>query len=251
MEKYTARYFRDNLPEWKRKKDPVLTRIFYRPVSFYFSAFFANRGVGANAVSNLSTVVGLAACAAYLTCHFAGGVIGALLVNLWLILDCTDGNIARSVRFEPYGEFVDAASSYILVGLLFNILGLYAYQRGGLLFHQNVVIILLGALASSFDSLMRLLYQKYIVVSRDWNEDGKIAQDGSNGGRIDKIRIRVEQEIGMGGVLPFALLVLTVVRGVDLVILAWCLYYGAVFAATLAYLLWKTGKRAREAANQK
>ena len=242
---YTAQYFKESLPEWKRKKDPVLTKIFYRPISFCFAAFFANRGVGANAVSYLSTIVALLACASYLTCSFAGGITGALLVNFWLILDCTDGNIARSVKAEPYGEFVDATSSYLLVGLLFNVLGLYAYRQGGRLFHDAVEIIFLGALASSFDSLMRLLYQKYIVVSRDWNEDGKIAQDGSNGGKIDKIRIRVEQEIGMGGILPFALALMTAFHAVDFVIIAWCAYYGSVFVATLLYLSWKAWRKGR------
>ena len=31
---YTAKYFRDNFPEWKYRKDFILTKIFYRPVSF-------------------------------------------------------------------------------------------------------------------------------------------------------------------------------------------------------------------------
>lgn len=49
--KFTAKYFRDNYPEWKRKKDWPPTRYFYRQISFYLSAFFANLGWSANSVS--------------------------------------------------------------------------------------------------------------------------------------------------------------------------------------------------------
>lgn len=36
--KYTAKYFKDNMPEWKRKKDAFVVQKFYRPLSFYGSS---------------------------------------------------------------------------------------------------------------------------------------------------------------------------------------------------------------------
>lgn len=238
--KYTAKYFKESLPEWKRKKDPVLSKIFYRPLSFGVASMCANRGIGANQVSNFSTLIGLAASVFFMIPNYYSGITGAVLVNIWLILDCTDGNIARSVKQEAFGEFVDAVSSYVLVGLIFNAMGIYVYFQGGIFLYHNIVPIILGAFASSFDSLMRLVYQKYIVVSRDWGIEGKVALDGSNAGKIDKIRFRVEQEIGMGGILPCAILWATIFRCLDIVLVIWCLYYGCVFIATTIYLLYKT-----------
>lgn len=84
--RYTAQYFRDGLPEWKRRKDPVMVKLVMRPLSFYVSAFCANRG---------------------------------------------DGNLARSVKPQPFGGFVDSESSYILVALLGSCLGISAYNGGG------------------------------------------------------------------------------------------------------------------------
>lgn len=243
--KYTAKYFKDSMPEWKRKKDPIVSKIFYRRVSFYFASIFASKGISANTVSNISTIIGVTAVAMYMFPNYICGIIGGILVNLWLILDCTDGNIARSVKPQPYGEFVDAVSSYLLVGLLFNALGWYAYVQGGFLINDNVAVMVIGGFTSSFDSLMRLVYQKYIVISREIGIEGKVAFDGSNSNRIDKIRMRVEQEIGMGGILPILILLASIFNCLDIILLAYCVYYGSVFIATLFYLLRKTMKYAK------
>lgn len=240
---YTAKYFKDNLPEWKRKKDPVLSRAFYRPLSFYTASICANRGISANAVSYFSTFIGLLACAFFLVNNHYVNIVGALLVNVWLLLDCTDGNLARSVKKQPYGEFADAISSYILVGVLFNVVGYTVFTSGGFFVSQgNAIIFLLGAFASSADSLMRLIYQKYLVVSNQEGISAQVGQDGSGGGKIDKIRIKVEQEVGLGGILPSVLLVCTIFKCLDIVVIIWFLYYTSVFIATTAFLVNKAIK---------
>lgn len=234
--------FKEALPEWKRKKDPPLSRIFYRPLSFGMAALFTKFGIGANTVSNISTVIGVIACIFFAIPFYWSGIVGAVLVNLWLILDCTDGNIARTIKKQPFGEFVDAVSGYILTGLMFNILGARVYLFGGILNISPVVIMVLGGLASSFDSLMRLVYQKYVVISREENMDGKVQPDGSNASFIDKVRIKIDQNLNLGGILPLAVLLASIFNALDLVILFWVLYYGAVFAATTVYLVRKTIK---------
>jgi phosphatidylglycerophosphate synthase len=238
-EKYNARYFRDSLPDWKRKKDPPLSRIFYRPVSFVLASFFTKLGIGANGVSNFSTLIGMIACIFMIIPQYWAGIAGALLINFWLVLDCTDGNIARAVKAEPYGEFVDATSSYLLCGLIFNFLGLRVYFFGGALEINPVIIVVLGGLASSFDTLMRLIYQKYVVVSRDEGRDTKIAVDGRNAGTIDKIRIKVDQNLNLGGILPLAILIGCIFNVLDVVIICWFFYFGMVCLATVLYLLRK------------
>jgi len=57
MMRYTAEYFRKDMPEWKKKKDPIFARFFYRPVSFYISAICANMGIKANVVTIFSVFV--------------------------------------------------------------------------------------------------------------------------------------------------------------------------------------------------
>lgn len=128
---YTAQFFRDNLPVWKRRKDSLPIKIFYRPVSFFTASFCANHGISANSVSVFSTFVGLIACVMFLFGRWELNIIGALLISLWLILDCTDGNLARCVKAQPFGEFVDSESSYTLVAFLGVSLGMSVFLRTG------------------------------------------------------------------------------------------------------------------------
>ena len=236
--KYTAKFFRDNLPEWKRKKDPVLSRVFYRPLSFFCSALFSSIGWTANMVSYLSAVVAIVACACFV---LGAPVAGAILINVWLLLDCTDGNIARSVKKERYGDFADSMSSYICVGLMFACIGFSAYDTGGALFAPgNPWVIFMGALAGSSDSLMRLLYQKFLnstvahggEVNR--NEDPE-QQDG-----INRIRMKVDAYVSLGGFLPLAVLLAAVFSCLDVVVVLWLAYYGLTFLVSALYLVRKT-----------
>ena len=124
--KVNAKTFKNSFPEWKRKKDSFLVRHFFRPISFYTAAILSNIGLSANQVSLISLPVGIISASLFIIpikgCHVAG----AIVAWLWMLLDCTDGNIARTIRKEKYGEFIDALSSYIFIPLLFVGIGVAA-----------------------------------------------------------------------------------------------------------------------------
>ena len=124
---YTPKYFKDSIPDWKRKKDPFLSRLFYRPLSFLIASFCVNNRINANTVSYFSAGVAIIACASYIIPYYGFHVLGAILINIWLILDCTDGNLARSYKKQPFGEFADGISSYILVGLMCTTISFSVY----------------------------------------------------------------------------------------------------------------------------
>ena len=226
---YTAKYFKDALPEWKRKKDPPLSRVFYRRLSFYTAAFAANRNITANQVSYFSMCDAIVACVLFLF-NKPLAILGAILVNVWLLLDCTDGNLARSVKSQPFGEFADSISSYVLVGLLCTTMGFYAFNHGGMLFQEgNKWIMLIGALSSSADTLMRLIYQKYKATERDLADKGiiEIAYDERKDlSKVNSLRVRIESDFGIGGILPLLVLLGAVFNAVDIVLLYTLAYYG-------------------------
>ena len=239
--KYTAKYFRDDMPEWKRKKDPILSRIFYRRIAFGTAAIAANIGISANTVSYFSAIVAVCACLCFLSANQLLHIIGAVLINIWLILDCTDGNLARSVKSQPFGEFADGISSYILVGLMCTMMGIAVYFEGGAVVPAGSPwIILVGALASSSDSLMRLIYQKYKNTERDMADKGivKIENDvRTDHSQVGNLRVRIEAELGIGGLLPLAILIAAVFKALDIVVMYCFLYYGAsCLIATLIYV---------------
>ena len=239
--KYTVRYFRETMPEWKKKKDPPLSRVFYRPAGFVLAALFSNVGVSANTVSYISIIEGIIACVLFLpNCH-ACRIIGALLVNLWLVLDCTDGCIARSVKSQPFGEFADGISSYIIVAFLGICMGMACYFDGGILIAPGSPwIILMGGVASISDTLMRLIYQKYKATELEMAKKGivKVEHDQrKDHDRVGSLRVKIEQDLGIGGILPVMILLGTIFHALDLVLFYSVLYYsGSCVVVSLSYI---------------
>lgn len=229
--KYTPKYFKDNIPEWKRKKDPILSRVFYRPCSFVLSSICANLNISANTVSYFSGVLAIIACILFVPKSFVLNLIGAILVNVWLLLDCTDGNIARSVKKQAFGEFADGISSYILVGFLCTAMGIAVYHNGGLLVNAGSLwIVIAGALASSSDTMMRLIYQKYKATEREMADAGIITIEKdvrTDHSQVGSLRVRIESELGIGGLLPVVILLAVIFNFLDLVVIYCLLYYGA------------------------
>ena len=252
--KYTFSQMKNSMPAWKRKKDPVLTKVFYRPVSFALASICANHGISANTISYLSAIVAIVGSALFIPQDYMCHIIGALLFNVWIIMDCIDGNLARCVRKQPFGEFADSMSSYILVGTMGAPMGIAAYYDGGLVIPAGSMwLILLGAIASSSDSLMRLIYQKYKNIERKMADMGvvEVGYDLRNDtNQVGSFRVRVENELGIGGILPFAILVGTIFRALDIVVIFCALYYGASFVVSVLMFSRKAIIAARENADK-
>lgn len=221
--KYTVQYFHDQLPEWKRKKDPITSRYFYRPLSFYGACFCARLGIDANTVSYISCVVAVMASALFIAQNHVCNIIASVLVNVWLWMDCIDGNLARCVKKQPFGEYADALAGYMLLSFLFFSMGWAAYGEGGLFLEAgNPWIFFIGALTSIWDPLMRLIYQKYNAEQMGLVERGvmpnetNIVRDHS---QIGNWKITVRQLVGIGGLLPLIILLCAIFKVLDLAIL--------------------------------
>lgn len=241
--KYNYRYFKDNLPEWKRVKDPILSRIFYRPISFFCASIVTKFNISANTVSYFSAILAIIACILIAIPNHIVNIIGAILVNVWLILDCTDGNIARSVKKQPFGGFADGISSYILVALLCSSLGIAAYQNNGVLFSANstIIIIILGVLASTSDTLMRLIYQKYKSTEKELIDQGKMkaeVEKRTDEKQTKSLLVHLEADFGVGGILPILVLLAAIFKAYDIVVIYCFIYYiGAGILMSLKYVL--------------
>lgn len=239
--KYTAKYFKENMPEWKRKKDSVIVRNFFRPLSFYTASFAANRGIGANSVSYFSMLIAVCGSLCYLVgCRFAY-ILGAILIIFWMVLDCTDGNIARSVNKEPYGEFADGASSYVLINFLFFGLGIAAYKNQGFIFDAgNWVMLILGGFTGASDSLTRLLYQKFENTRlREASGNYESVHDGGKN-KLVVVHDRIDKEVGLNGVFLPVLMLCSVMRWFDIFVIFYFLFFAATLFATMALLIHKS-----------
>ena len=224
--KYNTKFFKDAFPEWKRKKDSVLLRWFYRPISFFGASIFAHTGLTSNQVSFLSMIVAIVACSMFLFSNEIINYVGWFLLVLWMIMDCIDGNLARSIKSYPYGDFIDAASSYTLIALMFPCLGINAFLNGGFFFQKGFVwLVFLGAITGISDVLARLFYQKYLTNSYEYN-DNNADNTVKKTGKLAIINDRVGKELGLNGLLIPALLL--------------CLIFGMRFLFSFLVLLKKT-----------
>lgn len=238
--KYTPKYFYDAIPEWKRKKDSTCCRYIHRPISFVFTSIAANLGISANTISYISAIVALASCASFLFGNLYANIIAIFLYNLWVILDCVDGNLARTIRKQPFGEFADSISSYILVGFSGAAIGYAAYVEGGLLFESgNAWIIIIGAIGSSADTMMRLIFQKYKATELKMVKLGvmepieDVHDDSTN---YSNWKIRIESEFGLG-FIAIMLIPAMIFHALDVIVLYYILYYGgACVVSSLTYI---------------
>ncbi len=248
--KYTVKFFKENLPEWKRKKDSLVLKLFFRPLSFITSSIAANLNITANTVSYFSILLAIGACILFIIPNYVCNIFGAILVNLWILSDCTDGNLARAVKTQPFGDFADSASSYILIAFLCSAIGFNVYFNGGMIVEKECIwFVLLGVLASSGDTLMRLIYQKYKASERSLVDQGILEQE--NDKRTDEsqttsLLVRIEMEFGSAGLLPVLVLFGTIFNMLDLVVIYCFLYYFLAAVIMIAKYLIKSIKRTKE-----
>ena len=169
---WTLQDLRSSLPAEKNRSDAYWTRWVLRPLSYPISWLFLQWGWSANAVSYLSAVVAILGGVLLSLPYFRFQVVGAILLNLFAVLDCADGNVARVTGTTgPWGAWADALGGYVayVAALLgagmaaevtavtqpqsFLCLPEFVWPQGGWVF--------LGALAASANLLMRLTYQQY------------------------------------------------------------------------------------------
>ncbi len=86
-----------------------------RQLSFYVTWIFLRLSINANQATGISLVAGLMAAACFTSGNSSAFVAGALLFNLFLVLDGVDGNIARvSGSSSAAGKFYDIATGLVV-----------------------------------------------------------------------------------------------------------------------------------------
>jgi len=104
-----------------------LAHVAYRPLSFWITPFFMMAGFTADAVTALGFVVALAMPVAALGLGSDGFWTVAGLGLLMQVLDCVDGNIARTTRrFSPVGPMLDGLCTLLFWALYFIAVGALA-----------------------------------------------------------------------------------------------------------------------------
>ncbi len=233
--KYSIGYIKKSLPKNKSSVSSFWVKTVARPLSFLFTYLFVNLGCTANFISILSGIVSVIGCILLAVPNMVCVIIGVVLINLWIVLDCVDGNIARVTKKSTrMGEFFDAAYGYIICAFNFLAIGIAAYHWSDFLFGEMAIInVIIGALACSFNILPRLVYQKYTVMCmaldrKDGNyqpENDSFYQPEKRKG-ITYLRLVIDRQIGTSGLFMPFLILCAIFKCFDVMALFYCAYLG-------------------------
>jgi phosphatidylglycerophosphate synthase len=152
----------------EQDKNELMGYYVFRPLSFYLTAMFMNRGFTADQTTWVSIVALLIGCLFLVIGTYATTVVGAALLTIWVILDFVDGNIARYEKTSSrYGELIDALGAF-LAHLSFFAAGIgFYFSRQEMLLSGSisrvypVLILILGGIASLSAIWIRLVYHKF------------------------------------------------------------------------------------------
>ncbi|MGP4047033.1 CDP-alcohol phosphatidyltransferase family protein [Streptomyces sp. 2A115] len=100
-------------------------RLYMREISLHIDPYLANSRITPNQLTYLMVVAGVLAGAALLVPGLAGALLGAVLIQLYLLLDCVDGEIARwrkqtsitGVYLDRVGHYLSEAALLVGFGL--------------------------------------------------------------------------------------------------------------------------------------
>jgi phosphatidylglycerophosphate synthase len=102
-------------------------RLYMRRISLHVTRLLVATPLSANAVTFLMIPIGLLAGFVLSLPGLLAALGAALLAQLWLLLDCCDGEVARWRRtFSPKGPYLDALGHYTIEAALPAALGIRA-----------------------------------------------------------------------------------------------------------------------------
>ncbi|MEW2527885.1 MULTISPECIES: CDP-alcohol phosphatidyltransferase family protein [unclassified Streptomyces] len=89
-------------------------RLYMREISLRCDRYLVNTRITPNQLTYLMTVAGVLAAPALLVPGITGAVLGVVAVQLYLLLDCVDGEIARwRKQYSMSGVYLDRVGAYL------------------------------------------------------------------------------------------------------------------------------------------
>lgn len=200
---HSPQFFSTTLPPEKRKKDSLLAQIVIRPLSFVGASICSVFDFSANGVSFFSWIVALATIILLCVNNSQCNQVAIYLPLFWNLCDCIDGNLARGIKKQKMGEFVDSMSSYFLTPGLILGASVMSFNNGGVICSKNQELLLfIGGVAACCDTMGRLLFQKFQNVSQ--NEEANNNNEQKTNKKsffqiLRRIENRTEAEFGISG----------------------------------------------------
>lgn len=237
---FSYKFIKESLPAKKNGRSSLWVRWFIRKLSFPLTYLFINAGWTANGVSLLSWVIIFIASFCLCINNVWFRLIGVLLTNFWLVLDCVDGNIARCKKIKTFmGDFYDAVAGYGPFAFTTIGLGMAAFYTSKLTDTENAWIwILIAAVGSMSNIYTRLIHQKYLVCffaakSAIGESEDINLKDTDDKKSFAYIREQIDKNIGVSGLFMPWLFFAFFTDTFDVMLSFYTFYYIVSFCAII------------------
>lgn len=144
-------------------------RLFGRKAATYFTWIFLHTNIKPNTVTIIAMALGAMGSLVFAYPSIVALLVGLVLFELYLILDSTDGELARfKKQFSSLGNYFDTIGHIVIYSCLYSAMGINVYLRTGKIFFLFLGLItsLLYAIASVVHHLDPLLKEKTYLESR-------------------------------------------------------------------------------------
>lgn len=99
-------------------------------LSYYLTWLFIRLGISANKVTGISILIGCFGCILLAFGSYSSMIAGALILNIWALLEYVDGSVARCTgSTSNYGAFIDDLNASTMGILLFMSAGIGVFNH--------------------------------------------------------------------------------------------------------------------------
>lgn len=241
MKFYSLRTITESLPKKKNSKSSLWVKLVVRKLSFIFTFIFINCGSSAWTASIISVFTAVLGSAFIAVDNMVFRIIGVILIELWLVLDCVDGNIARVKKTSSeMGEFIDALSGYYVTGFVYFAVGFAAYNTTKIFADHAFLMVVLGGISTVAGLLARIIHQKYTYSLMVINQSGESKKalpenEVENKKSLQYLRSRLDKELGISGLFMPFLIVASIFNLYDIFTVFYFLFQAAGLLAVTAY----------------
>jgi phosphatidylglycerophosphate synthase len=166
------------LQSLKGDLEGFVDRHFNRKLSGVLTPLFLRLGLSANAVTLLSVVIGLVAAVSFSLGSYVAGVVGALLLQLTAIIDCSDGEVARLTFTEsPFGDRLDIVGDNLVHAAIFGGIAWSVYlQSTGAAWPWLPLALGGAAIVANGLALWLVLWAKKLRAENAWSSPAQAAR---------------------------------------------------------------------------
>ncbi|OGY83754.1 MAG: hypothetical protein A3F54_05230 [Candidatus Kerfeldbacteria bacterium RIFCSPHIGHO2_12_FULL_48_17] len=128
---------------FQKPHDSIFAKLIIRRISRIFTFYLMRvRWATPNVVSTLALLFGFAAALFFLSPTYGMRVWGVVLLQLSLVLDCCDGELARIRGLQsPFGAWLDSVYDRLKEAAMIFAMALFVYQQGANGGNVNILFV--------------------------------------------------------------------------------------------------------------